>query len=306
MACSKPRTAYLTTDGKVTFSTKAADISRPLYLPCRKCELCLKARKSDLTVRLVMEGWSYPDSICATFTYTDADLPPGGGVSKRDAQLLVKRIRDHVDRNDAGRRIRAHVVGEYSPKLKRPHYHAIIFNWWPSDARALSHKSASGRSEFGSVVLSELWGKGRVTFQRFSGGAAGYVAKHQSSKMRRKGAPELAVVDGHGNWSFLPPEFELRPLRPGLGAAFFDKYKAQLLAHDYIVVDGQRLPLPDYINTLAERVDPHRLADLKAERALRAADPKVVANSTYERLAVREEVAQAKRKFFQRDGGLDG
>ena len=306
MACSKPRTAYLTTDGKVTFSSKSGDIRSPLYLPCRKCELCLKARKAELVTRLVMEGWSHPSgqSMCATLTYAPEHLPALGSLSKRDAQLVVKRVRIHVWRM-LKLRIRAHVVGEYSPKLMRPHYHVIFFGWWPADAEYRG-KSRSGRPEFRSAVLSELWGKGDVSFQAFSAAAAGYVAKHQASKLRRKGAAELAQVQPDGSWRFLAPEFELRPLRPGLGARFFEKYREQLLAHDFSVIDGRRVPLPKYFDTLAERADPARLADLKAERALRAAAPEVVANSTYERLAVREECAAAAVRFFSRDGGLDG
>lgn len=304
MACSNPRTAYLTTEGKVTFSTKGADISRPVYLPCRKCELCLRARKLDITTRLVAEGYSHPESICATFTYAPEHVPEGGGLSKRDAQLVVKRVREYLDRCDGGRRTRAHVVGEYSPKLMRPHYHAIFFNWWPADALPCG-KSQAGRPEFCSAILSDLWGKGRVTFQRFDAAAAGYVAKHQASKLRRKGAAELAVRNPDGTWRYLPPEFELRPLRPGLGAGFFEKYSDQLLAHDFTVLEGRKVPLPQYFDTLAQRLDPGRLSDLKAERALRAADPKQVANSTRERLAVREEVAQAKAAFFSQAGGVD-
>lgn len=303
MACSKPRTGYLTTDGKVTMSAKGADISRPLYLPCRGCELCLKSRKLDLMSRLVMEASAHTDSMCATFTYAPEYLPPGGSLSKRDAQLLMKRIRVHLARAGLPK-VRAHVVGEYSPKLMRPHLHVIVYGWWPSDA-SYRGKSRAGNDEFRSPVLSELWGKGDVSFQRFSAAAAGYVAKHQASKLRRKGAAGLAVVDQAGNWSFLAPEFELRPLRPGLGAAFFDKHQAQLLAHDFSVIDGKRVPLPGYFDTLAKRADPGRLSELKAERALRAASPKAVANSTYERLAVREEVAQAKANFFSVLGGLD-
>lgn len=280
------------------------DISHPIYLPCTKCELCLKARKLDLMTRLVMEGWTHPDSICATFTYAPEHLPRGGNLSKRDAQLLVKRIRVHLARAGLGK-IRAHVVGEYSPLKMRPHLHVIVYGWWPDDA-AYRGKSRAGNQEFRSRTLSDLWGKGDVSFQRFTAAAAGYVAKHQASKMRRKGAEALAVRQPDGSWQFLEPEFELRPLRPGLGAAFFDKYKGQLLAHDFSVVDGHKVPLPKYFDTLAKRHDPGLLSDIKAERALRAADPKVVANSTYERLAVREEVAKAKAKHFSVDGGIDG
>lgn len=305
MACSKPRTAYFTTDGKVVMSPRGADISRPLYLPCNKCALCLRARKRDLMSRLVMEGWSHAESICATFTYADEHLPPGGALSKRDAQLLVKRIRIYLART-LKLKIRAHVVGEYSPTKLRPHLHVILFGWWPSDAVACGLSQKAGNPEFVSEALSALWGKGRVTFQRFSAAAAGYVAKHQASKLRRKGASELARLQPDGSWSFLPPEFELRPLRPGLGAAFFDKYKAQLLAHDYVVISGKQQPLPAYFNTLAERVAPDVLSDLKAARALYASDPARVANSSYARLAVREACAVAQDNHFNQSGALDG
>lgn len=305
MACSKPRTAYLTTENKVVMTPKGDDISRPLYLPCRKCELCLRARKRDLMSRLVMEGYCHPDSICATFTYSEENVPPGGGLSKRQVQLLIKRLREYLWRVH-NLRVRVHVVGEYSPRKLRPHYHAIIYGWWPADAVSAGRSQKAGNPEFSSAVLSDLWGLGRVTFQRFSAGAAGYVAKHQSSKARRKGAAELAVQNTDGTWRWLPPEFELRPLRPGLGAAFFDKHREQLLALDSVVIDGRKLPLPDYFNTLAERVAPDVLSELKAARALYAADPERVANSSYERLAVREEVARAQTRFFNREGSLDG
>lgn len=254
--------------------------------------------------RLVMEGWSHSDSICATLTYAPEHLPEGGSLSKRDAQLFCKRLRISLSRQGLGP-VRFHVVGEYSPKLLRPHYHVIVFGWFPADA--VPHgKSQAGRPEFVSPSLSEAWGKGRVTFQRFSGSAAGYVAKHQGSKLRRKCAEGLAVRDREGDsWRFLSPEFELRPLRPGLGAAFFDKYRAQLLAHGYVVVDGRKLGFSRYFNTLAKRVDPVRFDELRELREAQALDPKRLANSTPERLAVREEVARAREAFFNRDGGVD-
>lgn len=305
MACSKPRTAYLTTDNKVAMSPKGADISRPLYLPCNKCALCLRARKRDLMSRLVMEAWSHADSICATFTYSDEHLPPGGGLSKRDAQLLVKRLREYLFRHHK-LKIRAHVCGEYSPTKLRPHLHVIVFGWWPSDAVACGLSQKARNPEFTSEALTSLWGKGRVTFQRFTPAAGAYVAKHQASKLRHKGAAELAHLQPDGTWSFLPPEFELRPLRPGLGAAFFERHQAQLLAHDFVVINGKQQPLPKYFNTLADRVAPDRLSELKAARALYASDPARVADASYERLAVREVCAVAQDNHYNQAGALDG
>lgn len=302
MACSRPRFAHLTSDGKVSFSALTDNVKR-FPTPCGKCHLCLRGRKSELMARLVMEGWSHTDSICATLTYADEHLPPGGGLSKRDAQLFAKRLRFELSQSGFGP-VRLHTVGEYSPKLKRPHYHVIVFGWWPADAVGAG-TSQSSRPEFASAVLSRLWGKGRVTFQRFSASAAAYVAKHQASKLRRKCAEELAVCDASGSWRFLPPEFELRPLRPGLGALFFDKYREQLLAHGFVVVDGQKVGFSRYFNTLAKRADPDRFEELRSARELAALDPERIANSTPERSAVREECAVARDKFFSRAGGVD-
>lgn len=302
MPCSRPRFAHLTSDGKVSFSPLTDNVKR-FPTPCGKCHLCLRGRKSELMARLVMEGWSHSASICATLTYADEHLPPGGGLSKRHAQLFAKRLRFELAEQGLGP-VRIHTVGEYSPKLKRPHYHVIIFGWFPADSVAAG-QSRSGRPECSSEQLTRLWGFGRVTFQDFSASAAAYVAKHQASKLRRKGADELAVCDADGSWRWLPPEFELRPLRPGLGALFFDKYRAQLLAHGYVVVDGQKVGFSRYFNTLAKRADPDRFEELRELRELVALDPARIANSTPERLAVREEVAKARDKFFNRGGALD-
>jgi len=302
MACSRPRTAHLTSEGKVSFSPLTDNV-RSFPTPCGKCALCTNARKSELMARLVMEAWSHADSICATLTHADEHLPPGGNLSKRDAQLFAKRLRFSL--SQLGISVRLHCVGEYSPRALRPHYHIIIFGWWPADA-VPAGKSRSSRPEFSSQVLSDLWGKGRVTFQRFTPSAAAYVAKHQASKLRRKGADELAVCNPDGSWRWLVPEFELRPLRPGLGAPFFDKHQAQLLAHGFVVVDGVKHGFSRYFNTLAKRVDPGRFEELRSQRELAALDPKRIANSTPERLAVREECAIARNNFFTRPGGIDG
>lgn len=304
MACSRPRFAHLTSEGKVSFSPLTDNVKR-FPTPCGKCHLCLSQRKAEAMARLVMEGWSHPfgQSICATLTYADEHLPAGGCLSKRDAQLFAKRLRIELARSGLGP-VRLHTVGEYSPKLKRPHYHVIIFGWWPADSVGAG-KSRSGRPEYSSALLSDIWGMGRVTFQAFSASAAAYVAKHQASKLRRKGADELAVQEADGSWRWLSPEFELRPLRPGLGALFFEKHREQLLAHGFVVVDGRQVGFPRYFNTLAKRADPDRFAELRELREAAALDPKRIANSTPERLAVREECAVARDRFFSRAGGLD-
>lgn len=302
MPCSRPRFAHLTSDGKVSFSPLTDNVKR-FPTPCGKCPLCLGSRKSEVMARLVMEGWAHSDAICATLTYAPEHMPPGGSVSKRDAQLFAKRLRFELARSGLGP-VRLHTVGEYSPRLKRPHYHVIIFGWWPADAQPAG-QSGSGRPEFRSDQVTRLWGLGRVTFQRFSASAAAYVAKHQASKLRRKGADDLAVQQPDGSWSWLLPEFELRPLRPGLGASFFAKHQAQLLAHGYVVVDGRKVGFSRYFNKLAKRADPERFDELRELREVAALEPARIANSTPERLAVREECAVARDKFFSRAGGVD-
>jgi len=74
----------------------------------------------------------------------------------------------------------------------------------------------------------------------------------------------------------------------------------QLLAHDFVVDHrGNRCPLPKYYDRLLERIDAGRMSELKAERARKASIN--LKDSTYDRLAVREEYAELMAQRVSRE-----
>lgn len=258
MSCAYPIAAWRRPDGGFCFS-KAGE-SRPLTpdieFACGQCAGCRRKRAAELTTRLVHEGYCHAQSICVCFTYAPENLPALCSLVKRDLELVFKRLRERC-RADGRPAPRCHGVGEYSPVLRRPHYHAALFGYRPADAEYWA-KSQSGNREFVSAELSEVWGLGRVTFQDWSCGAAAYCAEHQASKLTGEAAPQ----DGR------EPEFEIRPRRPGLGRLFLERHVSQLAALGWTVVNGREVPLPDYYFRVFDVLEPGRGEELRQAAAI--------------------------------------
>lgn len=116
-----------------------------------------------------------------TLTYSDEHLKSPKLVYE-DWQNFMKKLRKL--QNDP---MRVMVVGEYGEKNKRPHWHALVFNWQPSDMRYY-RRNDRGDELYTSATLDSLWGRndalkrpnevGSVTFQ-----SAGYVARYNAKKL---------------------------------------------------------------------------------------------------------------------------
>lgn len=264
MSCACPLTAYRLADGGVHWSERAGfDYVGQQQLPCGQCAGCRKRKAGELTTRLVHEGYSHPESICATLTYAPEKRPALGSVSRVHLEQFFKRARERCARVD-GVGVRCHGMAEYSPVAQRPHYHTALFGWLPADLSFWSH-SETGARQFESETLTRLWGHGHVVFQEWSDGAAAYCAKHQAAKLTGELGEQSQVVLGADGevLGFREPEFEVRPRRPGLGLAFFLKHREQLLALGFTVVGGRQVPLPEYYLRVAERFDPGRVSELR-------------------------------------------
>lgn len=300
MSCSRPIRAYRSPLGGVSFADRGGE---SLDLPCGKCELCARRRCSDWSVRLQLEACLHVQSASVCLTYADEFLPPGG-VSVPEIQGFHKRLRE-VARWQWGQCFRFDLISEYSPPPAwRPHYHAIYFGMWPLDAVPWG-TSGSGHREYTSETLTRLWGKGRVTFQAFSAGAASYVAGHQASK--RRGRKPLVLVDPDTGEVLreLAPEFHLCSNRPGIGAGAHLAALDQALALDFSMgAGGVQSAVPRYFDKLSKRHAPAAFADVVEARVLaglerRALDP---SSSTPERLEAREECARLERQRLKREG----
>ena len=91
-----------------------------------------------------------------------------GYLSRKDCQLFLKRFRKQI-RTFTDEKIHSYVVGEYSPKHFRPHFHFLFF--FNSDTLA---------SNFGQIVHS-CWKFGRVDWSASRGDAESYVAGYVNS-----------------------------------------------------------------------------------------------------------------------------
>lgn len=309
MACSRPATMWLV-DGEWCFGLpRGASPGGHEYqsqpIGCGSCLLCRKSRGIDLSTRLQHEAYCHAQSIVVTLTYEDDKLPALGSVSKRHAELFLKQVRNHAWRVD-GVRVRHDFISEYSPVKRRAHYHGVLFGWRPSDAEYYK-QSRGGNRMYRSAMLDECWPHGVALFEDFSSSGAAYVANHQALKLRGRALDEsLAVRDVVGDLvGYLEPEFHLISRHPGLGAAFFEKHAVQMLANQFTVAGRVKVAVPRYYKRLAARVPGHADAIDALTEAARLASQANAANSTPERLAVREEVAKAAERVKRNRGRFD-
>lgn len=104
-------------------------------------------------------------------------------------------------------------------------------------------------------------------------------------------------VDADGVFQ-LPPEFNHMSLKPGIGRRWYDKYKDQTYAGDYLVVNGQKMRPPRYYDKLyAATSDVFEEVALLRDRAARAA----FADNSDDRLRVKEICTTARLGHLKRE-----
>lgn len=251
MPCADPRRQWFV-DGKwVTREPLSAQLYRSQEYGCGQCAPCRSSAAGEWTTRLFQEGQMHEYSICCTLTYSPACLPPLGSLVRKHAQDFIRALRKAVAAR-GGPLLSFDITGEYSPApVMRPHYHCALFGYVPIDAKPWA-KSGSGNDEFVSDELSKAWGKGLVTFQPWSIGAAKYCAGHQAWKTTGDKGRALRVVrDASGQViGERLPEFHGCSTRPGIGRRFFEAYGEQALRLGFTVVGSgkgsKKVPVPGY------------------------------------------------------------
>lgn len=74
------------------------------------------------------------------------------------------------------------VTGEYGEQNKRPHWHAIVFNWEPRDGKP-KYKTTQGHQVYESETLTSLWGHGIAEYGSVTIDSAGYCARYAAKKL---------------------------------------------------------------------------------------------------------------------------
>lgn len=284
MPCYSPLTAYRTKEGGITFSRNASLSSMPLKLPCGQCTGCRLERSRQWALRCMHESKMHLENCVLTLTYNDEHLPNDGGLIKRDMQLFMKKLRFQLAELDRPP-IRFYGCGEYGEKSRRPHYHIIVFGFDPPDKKPYKN-SDTGTPLYTSALMEKIWGKGFCVVGTVTFESCAYVARYIVDKMTGPKADDWYMTD---DGVILQSEFTLMSRRPGIGRGYYDKFGAEVYAHDSVIIRGLEVRPPRYYDVLHDTVDPKRMKVIKRKRL--AAAKLHAADNTPERRRVKETVA---------------
>lgn len=287
MPCYFPLQGYrsrsLNENGKrsVVFNIKDGYQDMPVTLPCSQCVGCRLERSRQWAVRCMHEASLYEHNCFITLTYSDEFLPRDGSLSVRHFQLFMKRLRKRF-----GDGIRFFHCGEYGEKFRRPHYHALLFNFDFHDKTFW--KEDNGHRIYRSVSLEELWPFGHSCIGSATFESAAYVARYIMKKVTGENAfLHYADVDYETGEVIneLKPEYTTMSRRPGIGKSWFDKFKSDVFPRDEVIVRGKKTRPPKFYDSQYELLYPDEMARIKG---LRVSSAKAHAeNCTPERLEVR-------------------
>lgn len=288
--CYHPIQAYQHADGRVAFVERTGgDLVRSLQLRCGQCVGCRLERSRQWAVRCMHEAQCHEYNSFVTLTYENAPV----SLEYRDFQLFMKRVRARFRA-----RIRFYMAGEYGEANGRPHFHAILFGVFFSDRKEWG-KSATGFTIYRSAVLESLWPHGYSSIGDVSFESAAYVARYIMKKVNGSLAEvHYEYVDEDGEVKGRTPEFNRMSLKPGIGAAWYEKYKSDVFPEGMVVANGVKSRAPRYYDKKYAVDDPDGWSDVeyRRDREARAA----FADNSDARLAVKETVAEARVNFLKR------
>lgn len=203
--------------------------------PCGTCSACISRRASAWSFRLMQEEKYAYSAYFITLTYNDKNVPRTRNgfleIRKRDLQLFFKRLRKmQTSRRFCKKKgipyieqpLKYFAVGEYGGKLKRPHYHVILFNC-------------------SAELVEEAWKAGHVHYGYVSGASVGYTMKYMSKESK---------IPIHRN-DDRTPEFSL--MSKCLGECYLSANmiyyhkKNTLVGHRcFVTIEGKQIAMPRY------------------------------------------------------------
>lgn len=243
------------------------------------------------------EASLHADNCFLTLTYDPENLPYGGTLVKADFQKFMKKLRKFC----YPERIKYFHCGEYGELYRRPHYHACVFGVDFPDK--LFFKEKNGHRLYRSPALEKLWPLGSSLIGAVTFESAAYVSRYITGKIT---GPEAEgwyqnVEPDTGEIVSIIPEYTTMSLKPAIAKEWWQAFADEVYATDSVVARGLEMKPPKYYDKLFEEMDPVSYAELKSLRRKAAGTLKNKANSTPERLAVREEVKSAQLTQLRRD-----
>lgn len=254
MRCTSPWEVGFKSDGKtLAWSRKQASSEYATFqVPCGKCLSCRLENSRQTAIRCVHESLQYPKNSFITLTYSDENLK-SAKLQYRDFQHFVKKLRSHIHDEElkkiypeiktqmerrehhrsntqgiresvkARTRISVFCTGEYGDKKKRPHWHAIIFNWEPDD-KEYKETTDRGDKVYSSKTLSNLWTEGISEFGSVTFESASYVARYATKKLYH---------GKDGTHDYEP--ISRRSTKQAIGKTWIEKNWKDCFTHGYLI-----------------------------------------------------------------------
>ena len=188
--------------------------------------------------------------------------------------------------------IRYYAVGEYGSKTYRPHYHAIIFGYFPEDADIVKYNS-KGQHLYHSATLAKIWKHGEVMIGACSAQTMFYTASYVTGK--QLGFNSYAWYDAMS----IERPFSVMSRRPGIGYQYAIDHKEKIFNSEILSVgvDGElsTFTAPRYFLEQFRLTDPEIYATLKSDRL------KSLAVSTKDKRFIGREYSDKRRRSDYED-----
>lgn len=301
MPCFHPNEAYPSpSGGRISFVRPPGHSGRVQHVKCGQCIGCRRDDQIAWAVRCTHEAMLWKCSWFLTFTYDDEHLPADASVSRREVQLLFKRLAKAAKSAGLleGAGVRRFGNAEYGTRTQRAHYHAIVFGLVLTDLKPWK-RNERGEHMWTSRFLDRVWGKGRVIVGSVTADSAAYVAGYTVRDREAKRDPYGFIDPDTGELVERVAPFRYMSRRPGIGAGFVEKYLPQFHV-DYQILNGRKVPSPEYYRRRLEELAPELAERLSSEREAQAFTPRAKADRRPARLRVREICADSRRRFARK------
>nr|QJB19906.1 MAG: replication initiator protein [Microvirus sp.] len=244
--CLSPINAEIDSfSGRVKFTVEGS-----LRLPCGKCTECISKRALEWGTRAKHEISTHDENCFITLTYDEQNLP-SILIVKSEFQKFMKRLRKKVKKP-----LRYMVSHEYGTRNFRPHHHAIIFGYSPSDLIYL-RTTPSGEKIFTSKELSELWKHGYHSIGTANERTAYYIASYSLKGNKHELSDPIS-----GEVICVSDSMDCSK-RPAIGYNYFEKNYEQLLNTGQILPRFYFKKLATLNPQLHERYENDRMLKLK-------------------------------------------
>ncbi len=248
-----------------------------MQVPCGKCIACLKlralARASLLYCELqTTEGETY----FLTLTYDDKHLPSGKYLDVKAMPLFIKRYRKHRKEENHPYQFRYEQIGELGELSLRQHAHMCGFNMTIPDLELYSQRDNS--PIYTSESITKIWGNGSVKISPLTIENIIYTTQHVVKKIGSNIPPNIRSKINKKTGEYTHGKFTThatRSSKPGMGAAWFEKYgKSDLYATDFFLMpNGSKVPVPKSFDTKL-KVQAPDLYEIIKENRIEKSKPK--------------------------------